>query len=498
MLTRLIKKLRGPRPLVDIVPPWVVRTIVVSLPASKERRDRLNRYLPENGIFDYKFFDACGPSAPAVRRLYEEGKVKDFPNCFRCGKLTCGKDDCNNVLIPPQVANVVTFRRLWAEIAARDEITLVMEDDVVLHEYAAKMLARLDKAVESGELKLGQGHCGLIRLGWALGGEHDGERPFEISNEVRMSNPMYIITPDFAANLVTAPEEVITTSDIILHRDAPLPGQAVTLFPPIASDLSWSTGAIDSTIHPKTRRIIYLEAQGDEGAAQAHANKVRDHRNHIFYRPLLITGHPRTGTGFAADICCQAGLQVGHETDGLHGVSSWMMAADAHENPWFGHPVTRSRRTFHSDIVVQTVRDPLTALPSILREDSHAPASVAFRRQYIKEAMGVDLADSPTAADRACLSLCLWAEMIDEADHFFRIEDGASQLVSFLHKRGLPVDRTVKLTTHPVNANKLYKGSRYPLPVVTAEAWAALAPQTKSLLRNYCERFGYALPSGVY
>ena len=308
---------------------------------------------------------------------------------------------------------------------------------------------------------------------------------------------MYIITPEFAATLLTGNEEVTTTSDITLHRNAPLRGQAVTVFPPIASDLSWSTGEIDSTIHPKPKRTAYLQTYGNKDEAQAHAEKVRDHRSHIFYRPLLITGHPRSGTGFAADICRQAGLDVGHETDGRHGVSSWMMAAGAEKNPWFAHPVARSRRTFHSDLVVHTVRDPLTALPSILREDRYAPKSFAFRRKYIKESMGVDLADSPTAADSACLSLCLWTEMIDAPDHFIRIEDGASQLVLFLHKSGLPVDRTVKLNLHAVNADKHYKGVRYPLPVVSEETWSELATQTKSLLKQYCERFGYNLPIGL-
>ena len=87
--------------------------------------------------------------------------------------------------------------------------------------------------------------------------------------------------------------------------------------------------------------------------------------------------------------------------------------------------------------------------------------------------------------------------MIDAPDHFIRIEDGASQLVLFLHKSGLPVDRTVKINIHAVNAYKHYKGVRYPLPVVSEETWSELATQTKSLLKQYCERFGYNLPIGL-
>lgn len=42
-----------------------------------------------------------------------------------------GHDDCNNVLLPVQVAVFVTYIDVWKKIAARDE--LVFEDDALLH-----------------------------------------------------------------------------------------------------------------------------------------------------------------------------------------------------------------------------------------------------------------------------------------------------------------------------------------------------------------------------
>lgn len=492
LFTKAIRKLKQR----GIVPSWVNRAIVVSLPSCNDRRERLKSYLPANGIHDYTFFDAYGPHSVEVRRLYESGAVKTFPDCFRCGDLTCGKDDCNNVLIPPQVANVVTFRKLWAEIAYRGEVTLIMEDDIVLHKWAASTFARLDKAVKTGTLRLGKDHCGLIRLGWAEGADHDKRQPFRLTTDLRMSNPMHIITPDFAERLASLPEPVMTTSDITLHRVAPKPGQAVTVLPPIASELSWSTGTTPSTIHPKSIHVDHLKAMGEDEAAQVYEEKVKAHRNHIYYRPILITGHPRTGTGFAADLCRQVGLDVGHETNGKHGLASWMMAANAEENPWFQHPIARSRLSFHSDTIIQTVRDPITALASIMREDKYAPKSLTFRAEHIKKNLGIELSKCQTPADRACMSLCLWAKMIGKPDHVFRIEDGVEGLISFLRGRGLPV-KTAIPTVSLVNADKLYKGERKPKPEFPPDKWASLEPSTKFHLACYCDTYGYALPPGV-
>lgn len=493
MIRRWLEKARRTRAN-PALPKWIDRVVVVSLPASTERRARLDRYLPKHGIDRFDIFDAAGPDDPEVRALFAEDRVQRFPPCFRCGTVSCGKDDCNNILIPPQVANVVTFRRLWSEIARRSEITLVMEDDIVLHTWAPRVWQGLETAVQTGQLDFQT--IGLVRLGWAKGRDHAPDAPFALRAETRMSNPLHLITPDFAAQMAEGPGDVRTTSDIMLHDLGPRPGQAITAFPPIGSDLSWSTGAVASTIHPKPKRSAWLAKQGKEAAVAAHNAQVKAHRAHVFHRPVLITGHPRTGTGFVAGLCAQAGLDIGHETNGADGVSSWMMAAQAEDNPWSGHPIAASRRWFHADHILQTVRDPQTALASILREDSHAPRSLAFRQAQILAATGVDINAAPTAVDRACLSLCLWAEMIDDATHVVRIEDGAADLLAYLtrHNLGTPPET---LDLAPVNADKLYQGARKPKPQVDAASWAGLAPETIARLYRYCTKYGYNRPAAL-
>ena len=117
------------------------------------------------------------------------------------------------------------------------------------------------------------------------------------------------------------------------------------MFPPVASELSWSVGSVESHIHPKAIRLNYLKSKGAaEEEQQAVETRLRQHVSHIFARPLLFVGHPRSGTGFAAELSAQFGLDIGHERDGADGISSWMFAVDADENPWALSPAARTRR----------------------------------------------------------------------------------------------------------------------------------------------------------
>src|SRR6185437_5691190 len=59
--------------------------------------------------------------------------------------------------------------------------------------------------------------------------------------------------------------------------------------------------------------------------------------------PILITGHPRSGTGSAAALCRQFGLDVRHEEVGEDGIASWMMAVDDWNIPYHDGELARSR-----------------------------------------------------------------------------------------------------------------------------------------------------------
>lgn len=76
---------------------------------------------------------------------------------------------------------------------------------------------------------------------------------------------------------------------------------------------------------------------------------------------------------------------------------------------------------------------------------------------------------------------------------WFRIEDGHERLKKFLSDNGLlePQCFNVLLDTQPVNADKYYRGVKYPKPVIIENEWQLLGDDTKTEIRWYCSMFGY-------
>ncbi len=99
---------------------------VVSLQDSHERRSYVSQHLRDHGLDQFKFHNATGANDARVRDARLNGLVATYPNCFRCGKLSCGRDDCNNVLIDPQVATFLTYMDLWKKIANEPQVALIL------------------------------------------------------------------------------------------------------------------------------------------------------------------------------------------------------------------------------------------------------------------------------------------------------------------------------------------------------------------------------------
>lgn len=469
--------------------------IVVGLAHSIERRSHIEHHFADIGISSYSFFDATDATDPAVDLAFADGTVMRYPPCFRCGKDACDKPDCNNTLIAPQVANVLTYRALWRRLAERDWRTLIVEDDVLIHDYATNVLSRIADAIETGTLDFDRSAPRLLRLGWALSSDHM-PGPVVFERKLRMANPCHAITGAYARKLLARPQQIDTTSDIIVHQRTPSPDEATTVFPPIASDLSWSTGAVRSLIHPKPLHVEYLRGQGDDEAADAYAHLVERHIKHMYRRRFLIVGHPRCGTGFTAVVFRQLGFDIGHEDDGRDGLSSWMFAVEDNA-PWAKAPVARNRRALVVDHLVQPVRDPLTAIPSIMRENDRAPVSFDYRRRHILATFGIDLAGFESRIDAAVASLYFWSRIITEQSPalIFRIEADISKVVSFLRDScgGLDINPS-ELNLSPVNTDKLYKGKRYPKDTLTGSDWRSLNDAAAAWLEAYCRTYGYPSP----
>lgn len=473
---------------------------VVSLPASQDRRAHIGEHLPAFGISDFEFFDATPADDDSVAEAMPG--VPQYPPCFRCGGIDCGKPNCNNYMTPPQVACVLTYRRLWRTIAeGPHERMLVLEDDVLLHPWTPRVIDWLGEEVAAGRLPFAAGKTCLLRLGWELGRFHKANVPMEAQEVSRLANPCHAVTRDFARALVTRAGAITHTADVYQHEQAPRPGEAFTIYPPIASDLSWTEGRFASTIHPKGVHVDYLRAQGREAEAAAAAALVEKHIRKKTYRPILISGHPRTGTGYAAALCRQLGADVGHEKLGAAGISSWMFAVDADANPYALDRAAQTRRALAWKWLVMPVRGLEEAAPSTVRETQYAPPSHAFRREHILRETGLDLDARVSPLDQAVWSITSWSRILmkQKPDLVFRIEDQHETLRAFLIANGLAgADAaSVALDTSPVNANKKYKGVRYPKPEAPPEEWRALPADTRAEIDWYCATFGYALPGNA-
>lgn len=208
----------------------------------------------------------------------------------------------------------------------------------------------------------------------------------------------------------------------------------------------------------------------------------------IFRRTILVVGHPRTGTGYTAQLLQQCGLDIGHENDGKDGVSSWMMAVND-DNPWYSHPIAKRRDNLVYQYCIHPVRNISTGAASIIRENARAPKSYEFRRKHILEIMGIDLNECASELDCAVQSLILWTSIIEklEPSVWFRIEEHPTPLLKFLEINSIvPNAFGIDIDTSPVNADKLYLGKRYPKPRITLEEWMRLPEFTKMAIENYC------------
>ena len=219
------------------------RVVVISLPISVDRREHVRRHFTEIGLRQYEFHEAFGGDHPAVQALYANGQVAQYPPCFRCGAVDCGKSDCNNVLIPQQVAVFATYVNLWQRLADKNERVLVCEDDVVFHNWTGRVLAKLADRIRLGEIGFSAEKPALLRLGWALGQDHNEALSFRATREVRMANPCHAITSAYARKLLDEFDGVKHTADVFQHKLAKVSNDgALTIFPPIASepDISWT------------------------------------------------------------------------------------------------------------------------------------------------------------------------------------------------------------------------------------------------------------------
>jgi hypothetical protein len=162
----------------------------------------------------------------------------------------------------------------WKEIrSTAGDLYMVCEDDVKFTNTYRETLDFIEHSeVIAGHLA--SGRPVLVRMGWALGDDHHLHVKPCLTQEIRMSNPCYALNASMADLLLTSLTKIETTSDIYLHRQIGPLANHYTAFPPLAYELSWSTGQLRSEIRPKQKYIDFLEQQLSEYSPDSEQYKM--------------------------------------------------------------------------------------------------------------------------------------------------------------------------------------------------------------------------------
>lgn len=127
-------------------------------------------------------------------------------------------------------------------------------------------------------------------------------------------------------------------------------------------------------------------------------------------KKILVTGHPRSGTGYMSVLLQKYGLDVGHEVMGRDGISSWTFAnLNATKIPrWTKDDAVPSDYDFIHRIHV--LRNPVDCVSSIRYTEDINCKSFLYRMAYVTKA-GFDVFKL-NRIEHTVASYCVWNNLI--------------------------------------------------------------------------------------
>ena len=386
----------------------------LTLEGDIERQRHASAELCAAGLRGFKFIDGINAQSPQVVRAYRSGSVHAFPPCFRCGLVTCGSADCNNILIEPQVGCFLSFVKIFRTAAASNSNTfLVVEDDLKFHDYAQDLAAAAFTKASLEALGFFSSAPCLIGLGRGIspGEKTRFEGKFEfLPRRKQPQNPCFAFNRAFAELAASRFRKISHTVDVYIHFQLSDEARHYSLEPPLSYELSSSTGTLPSRIHPKP---IASENPSNTAATRAAAKAaVEGHLKHVRYIPLAVIGSPRGGTGFMAHALNQFGWNIGHESLGADGISSWLFAVSDVDLPFGEDLYARNSRFVYAEKIIAVVRTSPQAVFSLQMENSKNIQSYCFRRRWIKSCFDVDLDTFKTDFERALGAYVFWHRIV--------------------------------------------------------------------------------------
>lgn len=197
---------------------------------------------------------------------------------------------------------------------------------------------------------------------------------------------------------------------------------------------------------------------------------------------FLILGHPRSGTGYMAQLFTALGYDVGHEKVGRSGISSWMFAVHADQLPYTFDGQTRG--DIQPRYVLQVVRNPLDVIASMAHTVTEQPAWEFIQRYTLVHG-------TAPPEIRAVQSVIAWNRLIQ--GHFPRptivkVENAATTVHDFLTRAGYKPPALRDVALPPANYNTR------PHPRLAREQLRQSLPRELACELDYhCQQYGYQI-----
>lgn len=476
------------------------QVVCLTLPGQRNRHLSAAKAFQSIGIENYEFYPGFDSNSPDVKKAYCSGSVKRYPNCFRCGQRDCGDPNCNNVLIPSQVAVALGFRSIFKYVMkSQQPFTLVCEDDIFFAGYAKSIIESSEFIRLISESGLPSTHPTLIRLGRpSFNHEHFfSPKPpsaLTLESHVVMSNYAFLVNPAFAQLAYSRLASIDHTADVIIHRDLVSTAQCWTLEPQLVADRSWSLGDMPSLIHPKQKHVEYLTCEHGVEAEETQSESIRlkQHRKKALSRSYGLIGSPRCGSHYVSVYLCRHGIEVPHERLGADGITAWQYTVSSTAYPYITDPAAQSDFFLHIDHWYIYTRHPYSAIPSLIIENQKAPLSYAFRREAIARELAINLDNFTNPIERAARSYLHWYELALKRTYrgILRVERLQEDLCAHFPNR---VFNSVEINDEERGVGKPYLRYRHqPAPLPTD--WInVISSETKERLKYVVEALGYTL-----
>jgi len=197
----------------------------------------------------------------------------------------------------------------------------------------------------------------------------------------------------------------------------------------------------------------------------------------------IISGTPRSGTGFMAKLFTSAGIPIGHEMFfGMPGHGYYPQNARG-DSSWMAVPFIHN----FDSTVIHIVRNPLKTLASLLHRETFSEERMAKSIYTFFKTVRVPSLDRYEGLDKYLAFYLDWNKAIDQVENIrVKLEDVTKDPKPMLDDLGIKYD-PAKLY------NKPYNQSNNPTPNLTLDNFTTCTPELLEKFIKLARSYGYEL-----